>query len=140
VPEYSRQYLYELGRTYNYDDILSIAKGQLKREKEFIPGANRVLFCDTEAIVTKIWCDVKYGKCHDWILDQIKLKPYDLYLLCNIDLPWEDDPLREHPEKRSYLFSLYHSELKERNLPFHIISGIGNSRLKEAIKIIDKSF
>ena len=140
VPEYSRKYLHELGRDYDYDDILNIAKGQLRREKVLLPGADRFLFCDSEAIVTKIWCEVKYGKCHDWILKQIKLNPYDLYLLCDIDLPWEDDPLREHPDKRPYLFSLYQSELKERKLPFHIISGLGDSRLREAIKIIDKSF
>jgi NadR type nicotinamide-nucleotide adenylyltransferase len=140
VPEYSREYLNELDRDYNYDDILNIAKGQLKKEKELIPKAKRFLFCDTEAIVTKIWCDIKYGICHDWILDQIKLNPYDLYLLCNIDLPWEDDPLREHPDKRTYLLNKYSEELKERDLPFHMISGLGDSRLQEAIKIIDKSF
>jgi NadR type nicotinamide-nucleotide adenylyltransferase len=140
VPEYSREYLYGLDRDYNYDDILSISKGQLQREKEALPLADRFLFCDTEAIVTKIWCDVKYGACHDWILDQIKFNPYALYLLCDIDLPWEDDPLREHPDKRTFLFNLYYKELKERDLPFHVISGLGDSRLKEAIKIVDRSF
>ena len=140
VPEYSREYLNTLERPYDYEDILQIAKGQHERENKLISKSNRFLFCDTEPIVTKIWCEVKYQKCHPWITEQIRLNPYDHYLLCNIDLPWEDDPLREHPDKREFLFSLYQNELSKRKLPFSIISGIGNKRLQEAIKVIDKSF
>ena len=32
VPEFAREYLLELGRPYNYDDLLIIAKGQLEQE------------------------------------------------------------------------------------------------------------
>jgi len=140
VAEYAREYLEKLGRPYEYHDILKIAKGQFSIEKAILKSTEKFLFTDTEAIVTKIWCDVKYGKCHPWILEQVQNHPYDLYLLCNIDLPWEDDPLREHPDKRKVLFNLYMKELVQRNLPFSIISGSGDNRLQEAIKVIDQSF
>ena len=132
VPEYARDYLNNLNRPYDYEDILLIAKGQVKEEREMLENANQFLFVDTEMIVLKIWCEVKYGKCHSWILNQLKEQKFDLYLLTDIDLPWQPDPLREHPDKRSELFHLYLDELKKRNLPFEIVNGFGQQRLLNA--------
>lgn len=137
VPEYAREYLDRIHRPYGEADILAIARGQVAAEEALAPRARTYLFCDTEAIVTKIWSEVKYGRCHPWITDRIATRPYDLYLLCDIDLPWEYDPLREHPDRRSYLFDLYHKELKERNLPFAVVSGSGETRFVNAATIID---
>src|SRR5665213_718917 len=36
VPEYAREYLGKNGTEYNYDDLLTIAKGQIKLEEEGI--------------------------------------------------------------------------------------------------------
>ncbi len=140
VQEYSRDYLDNLKRPYEEKDILLIARGQLKEEKKLFQQSKKFIFCDTEAIVTKIWSEVKYGRCHPWIEEQISRNPYDLYLLCNIDLPWEYDPLREHPDKREFLFNLYLKELSKRNLPYKIISGTGTLRLDNAIKAIEQAF
>ena len=140
VPEYAREYLNKLGRPYEYEDILSIAKGQVSGEEEQLEKAQGFLFVDTEMIVLKIWCEVKYKKCHQWILDQLEKQQYDLYLLPDIDLPWQPDPLREHPDKRKELFDLYLDELKRRNLPFEIVDGFGEQRLANAVKCIEKRF
>ncbi|MBE9484711.1 MAG: AAA family ATPase [Bacteroidetes bacterium] len=136
VPEYSREYLRELNRSYGYDDILSIAKGQFEDEERMAAQATGLLFCDTDFIVNKIWCIDKFGKCHSWILDMIGQQHYDLYLLCNTDLPWEPDPLRENPEDRERLFGLYKTELEERKLPYAIIGGTGKERLENAIRVV----
>lgn len=138
VPEYARQYIDRLKRPYNKEDILKIARGQLRNEKKTGSTANRMLFCDTELIVTKIWSEVKYKTCDPWILNMIENHPYDLYLLCNIDLPWEEDPQREHPHMREHLFELYFDELMERQFPFAVISGIGEERLNNAIHVVDQ--
>jgi NadR type nicotinamide-nucleotide adenylyltransferase len=140
VPEYARVYLNELGRPYEYEDILSIAKGQVKGELDLLEKAEGFLFIDTEMLVLKIWCEVKYKKCHQWILDQLEKQAYDLYLLSDIDLPWQPDPLREHPDRRKELFELYLDELKKRNLSFEIISGFDKQRLVNAVKHIDQRF
>jgi NadR type nicotinamide-nucleotide adenylyltransferase len=140
VPEYSRAYLEKLNKPYTYDDVLSIARGQVESENLALMLSDKFLFNDTECLVTKIWCDVKFGKCHKWIIRQIELRPHDLYLLCDIDLPWEPDPLREHPHMRKYLFDLYFKELTLRNLPFAVISGTGNARLQNAIEVVNKRF
>jgi NadR type nicotinamide-nucleotide adenylyltransferase len=137
VPEYARGYIDRLKRPYNLEDILEIAKGQIREEKLMDQKATRLLFCDTELIVTKIWSEVKYGICDPWILQKIEENNYDLFLLCNIDLPWEADPQREHPHMREKLFSLYLDELTERRFPFRVVSGIGKERLKNAIGYVE---
>jgi nicotinamide riboside kinase len=146
VPEYAREYIDQLERPYDEEDIFRIAKGQLLLEKEaehkIVKGneSAKYLFCDTDALVTKIWSDVKYGRCNPWILEQVEEHIYDLYLLCNIDLPWEYDPQREHPTMREKLFNIYLNEMKEREWNFRIVAGLGEERLQNAIKFIDESF
>ncbi len=137
VPEFARDYLTSLNRPYEEDDILYIARQQLQKEKASAAMAKDRLFCDTELIVTKIWSEVKYGRCHPWILQQIERHRYDLYLLCDIDLPWEFDPLREHPGKRKFLFDRYHRELSERGFRFAVIRGNGRIRTENAIRIVE---
>ncbi len=138
VPEFARSYLEKLGRPYDEDDILKIAQGQVWAEQEMEPKACRYFFCDTELIVTKIWSEVKYKRCDPWILRGIREQQFNLYLLCDIDLPWEFDPLREHPHMRSNLFDLYQNELTVRNLPYAIIRGVGPVRLENAVKEIER--
>lgn len=140
VPEFAREYLSIINRPYVETDILNIAKGQIDSEEKKTILADRFLFCDTEAIVTKIWSEHFYKRCDEWILEKINENRYDLYLLCNIDVPWEHDPLREHPDKRKYFFELYYNELKSRGFVFSVISGIGEERINNAIEIIDKTF
>jgi NadR type nicotinamide-nucleotide adenylyltransferase len=140
VPEYAREYLEILGKPYVESDILQIARGQLSAESALLVPANRYLFCDTELLVTKIWSEVKYNRCNPWILETIEAHRYDLYLLCDIDLPWQYDPLREHPDQRQFLFDLYHNELKNRRYPFAVVRGTGPDRLENAIQIIEMNF
>ncbi|HOW31670.1 MAG TPA: ATP-binding protein [Bacteroidales bacterium] len=140
VNEYAREYLEQLQRPYTFNDILTIAKGQLKAENEAAQSLplQSLIFCDTEFIVTKIWCNVKYGRSHSLINRLVKNHRYDLYLLCDIDMPWEFDPLREHPQQREFLFDLYIKELRENHLPFKVISGSGNKRLENAIQAVEE--
>jgi NadR type nicotinamide-nucleotide adenylyltransferase len=137
VPEFAREYIDHLDRPYTQEDILKIAKGQIRDEKRWIKQANRLLFCDTELIVTKIWSEVKYRNCDPWILKKIEENKYDLFLLCDIDLPWEEDPQREHPHMREKLFMLYHNELTRRGVPFKVVSGLGQDRLLNAIRFVE---
>jgi NadR type nicotinamide-nucleotide adenylyltransferase len=140
VPEYAREYIDRLDRPYTREDILEIARGQVRNEEIQAGKAVGMLFCDTELIVTKIWSEVRYGSCDPWILDQISRNNYALYLLCNTDLPWEPDPQREHPHLREKLFELYRDELDSRKFPYFVVSGIGRERLQNAIAGIEKSF
>ncbi|MEO6979739.1 MAG: NadR, partial [Mucilaginibacter sp.] len=62
---------------------------------------------------------------------------YDYYLLLNIDLPWEDDPLRDFPNMREHFMQVWHKELQALNAPYIVISGIGDERYQSAVKAID---
>lgn len=137
VPEYAREFLGRTDGVYSYEDILLIAEGQYNNEKIESEGAYRILFSDTEFLVTKIWCEVKYGKVHKWIQGMADSHRYDLYLLCDIDLPWEYDPLREHPEMRQLLFEKYKTALDSLNANYAVVKGTGATRLNNSIEFVD---
>jgi NadR type nicotinamide-nucleotide adenylyltransferase len=147
--EFARAYLLNNGNEYAYADLEKIAEGQLNLEDRCMDELQRnilanksiswpFLFIDTDMYVMKIWCEYVFENCHPFILDQIALRKYDLYLLCNIDLPWEQDGLREYPEaaKRQELFNMYHDLLVHQSTPWAIISGSINERLQQAIAVI----
>ncbi len=138
VPEYARQYLEKNGPDYTPEDIVAIARGQLANENAATENASRVLFCDTDLLVTKIWCEVVFGFCPEWIEKQFHAHRYDLYLLCYPDIPWEPDPLRENPNDRKELFGLYLKILEENNLPFRIIKELGLVRFKNARTFVEE--
>ncbi len=145
VPEFARAYIDRLSRPYTQEDISAIAKGQLILEKKVVAQAGRmarspVVFCDTELIVTKVWSLHKYGKCDPWILKQILNNHYDLYLLCDVDLPWEPDPQREHPELRTHFFDWYKRELDQYKFPYRVVKGDGKHRIWNAISFIEPVF
>ena len=140
VPEYAREYLARLDRAYERQDLLSIAQGQVEKENKKSGEAKRYLFCDTDPLVIKIWSHFKYRQCDHRIESMVDDHVYQLYLLCDIDLPWVADPLREHPGRRKELFDLYLDELSRLGRPYGIIRGIGEERLSNAISIIESSF
>lgn len=143
-PEYARSYLTENGMNYTFDDLLTIAKGQLTLEDAYaaamqsMPG--RPLFIDTDMYVMKVWCEFVFGNCHRFILDQIVERQYDLYLLCNIDLPWVKDELREYPDlaNRAKLYYTYKDIMVNQRTPWVDIHGNFEERLQLAIAAIDK--
>jgi NadR type nicotinamide-nucleotide adenylyltransferase len=137
VPEYAREYLEFINRPYTYDDILIISQIQSENENSASEKSD-LLFCDTDFCVTSIWCIVKYGECHEWITEKLEQDNYDLYLLCDIDLPWQYDPLREHPEMRTELFEMYRKLLEEHHFNYRVVSGTGKERLQNAISVVDE--
>ncbi len=140
VPEYAREYLSGLGRPYDFEDIAIIARKQFETENALAKKAKKILFCDTDFLVTKVWSLYKYGKCDPWIEEMAETHRYDLYLLCNTDLPWEDDPLREHPQQRDELFRMYMKELKSIHASYILVSGKGKQRTDSAISAVEKAF
>ena len=83
----------------------------------------------------KVWCEFVFGSCHPFILDQIAIRKYDCYLLCNVDLPWVKDELREYPdlERRQQLYFIYKKLMDKQSIPWIDISGSYEERLENAI-------
>ena len=137
VEEYAREYISQLKRHYQEEDLLQIAESQLKGEDEKAHILDGFLFCDTELTVIDIWGQEKYGRSYPWIKEQLKKRTYDLYLLCDIDLEWEPDPQRENQYDREHLLNLYRESLEKRNIKYYMISGQGVERLNNAVRIIE---
>lgn len=138
VPEYAREYLENLGRGYEEAHLLEIAKGQVALERRLETEANGFLFCDTTLVVIKVWSEHKYGRCHPWILEQLNRMQYDYFLLTDIDLPWEQDPLREHPHMREHFFDLYHHYVEQNGFSYQLIKGNWKQRLQLAISSMNR--
>ncbi|WP_310378556.1 DUF4301 family protein [Flavobacterium sp.] len=141
IPEFARDYLQEkldkTGEICVLEDLLPIAIGQTKLENESLALANNYLFCDTNLLVTKVFSEIYYNHC-DPILDKAARKhKYDLFFLTNIDVPWEDDGLRDSPENRQVIFDTFKTALETNNKPYILLSGDKKSRLKQAISIIN---
>lgn len=140
VPEYAREHLERYGTKYTYDDLLIIAQKQLALEDQMAAmSTNGLLFVDTNLYVMKVWCEFVYGKCHQWILDKIADSKYDFYLLCNTDLPWEHQSMREYPDPgpRLRLFHMYKDLLVHQHVPWQIISGTNKERVYNAQLAVD---
>lgn len=145
IPEYARIYLDSNSLSYTYDDLLIIAKEQVRLEDELISRLETTsnipfpVFMDTDLLVLKIWCEHRFNSCHPWILDQLALRRYDLYLLCDTDLPWVYDPQREATEAgtRDVLFRHYHEALIAQNVAWNVVTG-DKERQQNAINAIDK--
>jgi NadR type nicotinamide-nucleotide adenylyltransferase len=141
VPEFARDYLQKKWDKYqaicDVNDMLPIAYGQTQLENEKMATANQYLFCDTNLMVTKVFSEVYYNYC-DPLLDQAAREhEYDLFFLTDIDVPWEKDDLRDKPEGRETVFSVFKKSLIDNNKPFITLSGDASLRLKKAVSIID---
>ncbi|HVG15619.1 MAG TPA: ATP-binding protein [Chitinophagaceae bacterium] len=139
-PEFAREYLSANGMDYSFEDLLNIARGQMTLEKNMLQHSkNGVYFIDTDMYVMKVWCEVAFNNCHSWILKQIAIQQYDLYLLCDIDLPWVKDDLREYPdvEFRRKLFLMYKDIVINSKTKWAIISGSFEQRFQTATALVD---
>ena len=136
APEYAREYIENLGRVYNYQDIETIALKQIRDIESWVD--RDLIFADTGLIITKVWFEKKFGKVPKWFSDVYESLSLGHYLVCQNDLPWKFDPVRENPNIREELNYLYELELKQLKHPYLRISGQEERRLLNAVKQVDK--
>jgi HTH-type transcriptional repressor of NAD biosynthesis genes len=140
VPEYGRLYCEIFGNDCDLEDLRAIRRG----EELLIDAARRkaatLVILDTDAVMTAVWADVLLGtRTED--LDRID-NPADLYLLCDIDVPFVADGIRYFPDQaaRETMFAQTRAELERRKLDFVTISGVRDTRLTTAIGAITSRF
>ena len=143
VPEYARDYLQEKWnnerKTCEPHDLLPIAEGQMRLENKLTKKATKILVCDTDLLETKVYSESYYiGDC-DPILEKYALQnSYDLYLLTYIDIPWEEDDLRDKPNEREEMFNYFKRTLEKYGKNFITLKGNKKQRLENAINHIDQ--
>jgi nicotinamide riboside kinase len=90
--------------------------------------------------MTAIWSDILIGM-RPPELDQVD-DPAELYLLCNVDVPFEADRIRYFPSQttRETMFAQTKAELERRQLKFVTIAGSREERYQAAVKAIIAEF
>lgn len=138
VPDYSRYYIEQLPNKYSKMDVLEIARGIIEQEDRMIKNANKILFSDNDLVNIKIWLQYYKWDVPAWLEEEIIKRKCDLYLLCDIDLPWVPDPQRSNPNDREDLFCQFKTELEKIRANYKLVSGLTfNHRLSCATQQID---
>lgn len=139
IPEFARNYVENLKRDYNFSDIETIAKKQINQLDELKKTHHPYIFADTWLIITKIWFEVVFKKVPAWIDEAIKNTPIDLFLVCDTNLPWIPDSVRENGGKqREILQEKYKKTIEEFEFNYKIISGKNEERFKNALEAIQQ--
>lgn len=139
VPEYARFYCKNLNNQYTLQDEVNMYYGQIALEEALTSSAkNGVLICDTTILTVKIWSDHLFGHTPNEVTEDIKTRKYDLYLLMDIDLPWEDDPLRDFPTERAHFMQVWKDELANLKANYEVISGLDQQRLQNGLQAVKK--
>ncbi len=145
VPEYSRTYAEQVGRALTSADVEPIAHGQMAVEDAAIErwraqvGPRRgapPLLLDTDLVSTTVYAEHYYGACPEWIMTAARERLGDLYLLCEPDLPWTADGVRDQPEKRLELHSAFGARLREVGARVESVTGVGEGRLRGALAVV----
>ena len=143
VPEYAREYLQKKwddeGKICELEDLIPIAKGQITLENQLAKQTNKILICDTDLLVTKVYSEAYFDGFCDPLLEKYALQnTYDLYFLTGIDVPWIPDDLRDRPNERVKMFNLFKTALEKYHRTFVILEGNQEKRLDTAITETDK--
>ena len=140
IEEYGREYT-EIHGTSNLrkKDFQKISVKQYLNAFSFRSNPTKLLFCDTEALTTKIFAEMYIGKKNIPLLEYfINKQKFDLWLLLDIDIPWVDDGTRDFPNERKNHLNKLIEELNNRKINYVLISGNFEDRLKTTIKEINK--
>ena len=134
IPEIAREYVEHLREKYTYNDVEKIAQKQVELLNQLKNTNHPFIFVDTWLIITKIWFEVVFQKTPDWFESEFQKNRIDLFLVCDTDLPWIPDPVRENGgEQRIILHNKYIETIQEYNFKYKVVSGKGEERVKDAL-------
>ena len=137
ISEFARSYLMEHGPTYTEEDLLSIAMGQVRQERQATNKGIAPIICDTSLLVIKIWSEIRFGRCDPWITHSMQKQDWDLFILCDHRIPLEPDPLRDYDLDRDEHHERYRSNLQERGIPFIEVRGSRSDRIIAAVETME---
>jgi NadR type nicotinamide-nucleotide adenylyltransferase len=132
VPEASRRYAERAGRPLITADVTPIGREHVALAEE---GAARArgrgatsLILDTDLVSTAVYARHYYGSVPRWVERQERTRRADLYLLCDVDVPWIPDHVRDRPVGREAMFDRFHQALTRRSARFVVVRGSWDER------------
>lgn len=141
VPEYGRTY--SEGRVHSSqpwrsDEFTHIATEQVRMEDALATLAHDVLICDTDAFATSIWHERYLGTPSEDVRAIAAARKYDLYVVTDVDIPFEQDDIRDGESFRQWMQGRFIEELSASSTPMIVVSGAHDERLAVAVKRIDE--
>jgi nicotinamide riboside kinase len=100
-----------------------IARRQQELEDEAATRARGWLFCDTDALATALWHERYLGTRATEVEAIAAQRTYDLFVLCDIDVPFERDGVRFGEMDRPAMHRRFVEELDRRPEPWILASG-----------------
>ena len=137
VPEFVRDYVAQKTTPLGLGDHGPIARGQMALEDEHTASSPALVVQDTDLLSTVVYCDHYFGKCPPWIVEAAAARRPTLYLLCEIDVPWIADGVRDRGHMRQEMQSLFRAAVLASGTPFVVIDGSWADRLQRAVDAID---
>lgn len=138
VPEVAREML--ITNDFTVDDIIAIGKAQTQRVLDYTKIANKLLFCDTDVIITQIYSKHYLGVIPEILFDLEKQIKYDHYFFMDIDVPWVADGLRDLPHAREEMRKIFLDELTKRNINYTLVTGSFEEREAILVSTISRLF
>jgi NadR type nicotinamide-nucleotide adenylyltransferase len=137
VPEFVRGFAEARGGVIEFSDHGPIARGQMAVEDEYIARGDTLLVQDTDLLSTVVYCRHYFGRCPPWIEDAAAARRPDLYLLCEIDVPWVADGVRDRGDRRDEMQTLFRDEARASGVRVVTLDGDRATRLATAVAAID---
>ena len=138
-PEGARLYVEQHNRPLTVDDVNPIASLQAELEEVAIRKARGLVIHDTDLVSTLVYTDHYYGASPAWIARTASERSADLYLLCDIDLPWVSDGLQRDSglaEQRRQIHEKFVEAMTRNGLRWTLVQGLGEKRLEQAVRAI----
>jgi NadR type nicotinamide-nucleotide adenylyltransferase len=140
VPEFGRFYTEARqyrGERWRSEEFTFIAIEQARTEDALAEIANRVLLCDTDPFATAIWHERYLGTPSDAVLRVAAGRSYDLYVVTDVNTPFEQDDIRDGESIRVWMHTRFLDELSKMAVPTIVVSGAHEERLATAMRRID---
>ena len=138
IAEFAREHVRNLHGKYSFEDVEFIARKQIDQYNILVDSNHPIVILDTWLLITKVWFEVVYKQIPDWLENSIRNLRVDLFLVCDTDLPWEADDVRENGgEIRNWLQQKYIDEIEKYGFTYRLVQGSGNKRTENAVDMIE---
>jgi HTH-type transcriptional regulator, transcriptional repressor of NAD biosynthesis genes len=142
MAEYGAEYWLEhhVERRVTLEQFEEIAPEHNRREDTLTLQARKYLFCDTCPITTYVFAKDYHGIAGP-VLTRLAMeaeKRYDLFFLCDTDIPYADTWDRSGDQKRVWFQNQIIGDLSERRVPFFRVSGTIEERVLQVNEVLQR--
>ena len=120
-------------------DFVDVARRQAVAEDEAAAHGAPILVCDNDSWAATVWCERYLGRSHDEVTTAVGDRSPDLYLLTDhVGVPFDQDGWRDGEHRRDWMTARFVRGLRDRGVPWVLLSGSREHRLRQAIRACDE--